>query len=198
MSLPPARRPGRPPILTACVRCSEPRPRRDYVGTSSGVCKACRREIRGEPASSTVLDANRAYTDQIYVPPKPLAPELKEVLAFGLVNHGVSKLMFDLKLPLRCECCWETRHVKRDGYGGVAVLCARCDYHVCSVGACSLHLNGGMNVKPRVYYPELAAEHAARGGGPVTTPIEIERLFYVPESQRPKHDPADVAAETAD
>lgn len=85
----------------------------------------------------------------------------------------------------RCECCYEYRHVVRDGYGGVAMLCLRCDYQVRAAGCCALHHS-------RMYYPELANEHEARGGGVVVTPIEIERLYVIAESTRPKYDPAEL------
>lgn len=179
----PLRKPGRPPILTQCVRCQQPRPRRDYVGTSSGVCKGCRREIRDGKAPSSAPDGDRAYTGQS----APVKPEIVEAIALSAVNASVVRFVFDLKLPTRCECCWETRHVARDGYGGVATLCARCAYQVCATGACHLHHS-------RVFYPELAAEHVARGAsGPVPSPPEVEVLFYVPEMDHPKYDPAELA-----
>lgn len=176
------RKPGRPPILTDCLRCTLPKPRRDYVGTSSGICKECRRELRTSGAPVTV----KITAEQI---PKEVPPELRTAIAEGiglkLANEGVTKLTFDLHLPPRCQCCFEHRHVARDTYGGVATVCARCDYQLRATGACHLHHS-------RVYYPELAAEYAARGGsGPAPTPIEVEGLFIVPESTRPKFDAAE-------
>ncbi len=94
---------------------------------------------------------------------------------------AVSEAMKELFVaPPRCECCYESRHVMRDGYGGVAVVCARCEYQVRATGCCRLH-------NSRMYYSELA-----QGTDAVPTPPDIEALFAVVEPERPKYDPAEL------
>lgn len=106
---------------------------------------------------------------------------IMEALGLARFQRDMQAALAKIAPPLlRCQCCWEMRHVARDTYGGVATLCARCDYQVRATGCCHLH-NGP------TFYSELYKPQA------VPSPFEIEALFYVKESERPKYDPAELA-----
>jgi hypothetical protein len=100
------------------------------------------------------------------------------MVTLNATTAALGKLVFDLKLPSHCECCYEHRHVNRDSYGGVAMLCARCDFQVRATGQCHLH-------RSRVFYPELARPEA------VPTPPDVEALFHT--KAEPKYDVNELA-----
>jgi hypothetical protein len=180
---------GRPPITKACGRCHQLKPRRGFSSASADVCTACRREIRANGGPAGVQMADLAFTGFSGAPTDPYLPmerKIKEpitdAIGFDVVQTAIAKA--PLLNPLaRCQCCWETRHVGLDAYGGTATVCARCNYQVCAVGCCHLHHGP-------VLYPELAEGKAAV---PVVSPPEVEALFIVPESTTPKYDTAELA-----
>lgn len=90
-----------------------------------------------------------------------LLGHFSEMASTAAVTEQIKKLVPPMP---RCECCFEARHVKRDGYGGIAIVCARCEHQVLATGTCHLHHG-------RVWYQELLKPAA------VPTPPEIEALF---------------------
>lgn len=158
---------GRPPKVKICARCAQSKKRSEYNSATDDTCTSCKREISaGNP----------------FGPRSPAGPgfqaALVESVQLAAVTEAISTLF---ATPPRCECCYEHRHVARDTYGGVALVCKRCEYQIRATGACHLH-------NSRLFYPELATSVTA-----VPSPPEIEALFAEPVPARPQYDPAELA-----
>lgn len=178
------RGPGRPPKLQACLKCKHELPQRSFVGSKSGICVTCRREIRNETGRPATQDPVFAAEGQYARPMKAETHDsVTDIVRLQAVGASMAQLLATVGLPERCECCWETRHVRRDGYGGVALVCRRCEFQIVQVGCCHLHPGG------RVFYPELGE---GRPTTPVEEPMEITLLFAVaPSAPRPRRDMPD-------
>lgn len=174
---------GRPKILKRCLACNEQRGRREFGDAVSDVCIACRRDKRVTEGTSVAFASCRLNTDNVdHLGAAEIEAALKVPIAIR------EPIMASLKLDatkhvlgsmvgqaVRCECCWETRHVRIDGYGGIATLCLRCEHQVLATGCCHLHHS-------RTFYPELFQPTAA------DTPLEIEALFFMPPPKRKEGD----------
>lgn len=107
-----------------------------------------------------------------------LPPEAKIYPQVPVHTHGVildvismeaiTKRLTSIVEPVqRCECCWETRHVRRDAYAATMWLCARCELQITRRGCCRLH-------NSRVVYPELMEGQPL---APVDEPLEVTMMF---------------------
>jgi hypothetical protein len=159
---------GRPPKLRKCVVCGQMKRRIDFSNATQLNCRACGRNGAsvnpvGVPPPSGDL-SNMGQPERIFdlgARGPALLGHFSEMASTPAVTEQIKKLV--PALP-RCECCFESRHVRRDSYGGIAIVCARCEHQILATGTCHLHHG-------RTYYAELLKPAA------VPSPPEVEALF---------------------
>lgn len=172
----PKRGRGRPPKLRKCAICGSLKPRTAFSTSTSLNCRDCGRSnasvepVGGPPPSgdlSNMDDVARIF-GTLGKTGTPLMDHFVEMASLATVTEQIKKLA---PMAPRCECCFESRHVRRDSYGGIAIVCARCEHQVLATGTCHLHHS-------RTYYQELLQPAA------VPTPPEIEALFVASTGPR--------------
>ena len=162
---------GRPPKLRQCVSCGQMKPRMAFSTATSLACKDCGKNgpsvVPVGPDVPSIILSNTEHTEPLDVALpgkhwKQISEHFMDNATLSVATSQIRKLV-----PMaRCQCCYEIRQVGRDSYGGVAIVCRRCDYQICATGRCWLH-----SAHPHLWYSELARPEA------VPTPPEIEALF---------------------
>lgn len=166
---PETRKRGRPPVLRQCASCGQDKPSMAFKGPTYDVCLACMSGVRASGDPTLATRSNRSYMDEIRAQnPIPVHQPIQAVMTDVILMEATKKFLTTIVEPLqRCECCWETRHVRRDSYAAAHVLCARCELQVKERGCCRLH-NSCM------LYAELAE---GKPTTPADEPLEITIMF---------------------
>lgn len=170
------RKRGRPAVLRQCASCQQNKPSMAYRTPRHDVCIACQSGVRPSTQADPGLRSDRAYMDHVRAQaPIPLHAPIQAVMTDVILMEATKKFLTTVVAPLqRCECCWETRHVRVEQYGGAFSLCARCEFQVQARGCCRLH-NG------RMLYPELAE---GKPMTPADEPLELMTMFATTAPKR--------------